>query len=80
MTEQKAKKRIGVTVFLNEADHRRLKRVCGRRGQTVSDFLRSAIRHGQDLRIVKSKQPLSGACLERHNARLARERKSKRRK
>ena len=73
------KKRRAITVLLSAVDVDLLEKRCAERGQSKSDFFRSAIRHGEELPIVHSKQPLAGACLDKHLARLAREKRKDRR-
>lgn len=65
-------KRFPVTVMLSEEDFSRLTQICKVRGQSRADFLRGAIGVHEQVPVIKTR-PLSGACLERHLARLERE-------
>ncbi len=71
--------RYPVMVYLSREDFEKLSRVCEERGQTRADFLRSALDVPEKIPAKKTR-PLSGACLDRHLARLEREKREKRKR
>ena len=68
----KDKKKRPVTVFLSLEDYDKLAQVCTANGISRADFLRSALAVHPRIPMINTR-PLSGACLQRHKARLARE-------
>lgn len=72
MAKSNAERKRPVTVFLDRSDFEKLREICERRGQSRADFLRAAISVAKSVPATKTR-PLSGACLERHLARLRRE-------
>lgn len=74
--------KLPVTVFLSREDYDRLAAICKERGQSRADYLRSAIKVPDAIPVLQTR-PLTGACLDKHLARVAREkrgRKSSKRK
>lgn len=68
-----------VMVKLSREDFDKLTEICKERGQSRADFLRGAIEVHKKIPVIKTR-PLSGACLDRHLARVEREKREKRRK
>lgn len=71
--------RFPVMVYLTREDFETLSAVCEERGQSRADFLRSALKVHERIPAEKTR-PLTGACLERHLARLEREKREKRKR
>lgn len=67
-----------VTISLTISDHERLDALCKARAQSKADFLRGAMAVAERVPIIKTK-PLSGSALDRHKAKVARERREARR-
>ncbi len=75
----KDKNKRPVTVFLSLEDYDKLARVCADNGVSRADFLRSALAVHQRIPMINTR-PLSGACLQLHEARLAREMRAARKR
>jgi hypothetical protein len=73
MSAKKTTRKILVSMLLNAEDHARLTELCQSRKQSKADFLRGAMLAHEVIPVIKTK-PLSGACLDKHQARLKRER------
>lgn len=71
-------KRYPVMVFLSAKDFNLLAKVCRERGYSRADFLRNALKVWQKVPSVKTR-PLTGIALERHEARLKREQRERKR-
>ncbi len=69
---RRAKK--GFCILLSWEDHARLDALCRARRQSKADFLRSAMTVAEAVPLLRTK-PLSGAALDRHLAKLRRERR-----
>ena len=78
MPKKRKPSRKPVLVMLAPEDYDRLAELCRERGQNRADFLRAAIGAADKIPVINTR-PLSGACLERHKARLRRERAAQRR-
>ena len=80
MTKDESKsQRKAVTVFLSLKDFDRLTAICKGRRQSRADFLRGAMEVADKVPNINTR-PLAGACLEKHKARLKRERAARRRR
>ena len=74
MEKSKRRSARAVLVYLSDEDADRLAAVCKERGQSRADFLRAAIRVADKVPADKTPR-LFGACLERHRARVRREKR-----
>ena len=79
MRTKSAPSRTGICILLKPEEHQRLTTICKDRGQSKADFLRAAIEVHELVPVVKTR-PLVGACLDKHLARLEREKRDRRRK
>lgn len=64
-----------VTVFLDAEEFDLLARLCEERGQTRADFLRAAMHAADRIPATRTEWPLAGAVLEKHKAKVRRERR-----
>ncbi len=64
-----------VMVHLGSEDFERLTEICEEHGISRADFLRSAIAAAETIPLLQTR-PLTGVCLERQKARLAREKRA----
>ena len=78
MPKKRKPSRKPVLVMLDPEDYDRLAELCRKRGQNRADFLRAAIQVADKVPVINTR-PLSGACLERHKAKVRREKAAKRR-
>ena len=79
MAIQSKTQRKAVTVFLSLKDYDQLTAICKERGQSRADFLRAAMQVAEKVPNLNTR-PLAGICLEKHKARLRRERAAERRR
>ena len=75
----KADERVGLSMVLRRTEFDRLTSICKRRGQSMTDFLRGAIKAHRQVPNINTR-PLSGACLQKHLDRLEREKRTRRRR
>ena len=68
-----------VMVFLSQEDYDRLTKICESRQQSRADYLRAALTVPSAIPNFNSR-PLVGICLDRHRAKLKRERRKAKRK
>lgn len=69
--------RVGISMVLSREDFVRLETICREREQSRTDFLRAALSVAE-LVPNENYRPLTGICLERHEAKKRRESKGKR--
>lgn len=71
---RQTKKRFPVTIMLDRARFDALTAICEDYGISRADFLRSAIANHEHVPAVRTR-PTTGICLERHKARIRREKR-----
>lgn len=76
-TQPKPEAKKGVLIVLSQADYERLTEICMARHQSRADFLRGAMDVHEAIPLVNTRK-LQGACLQKHLARLEREKQEKR--
>ena len=79
MTTTKPEKKIFTSMLLTRVEHDRLNSICKDRSQSKVDFFRGAMQVPDLIPLVHTYK-LSGVCLERHLARLKREKREARRR